>query len=155
MEKNVFSRILVPIDGSKCSLEAVEYAIDLAEKYNSELIVVHMVYYLSSHDYSNLVGLVTPSHIQHILDNAKKQSESWFEMITNKVQEKKLNLKLKTDVVSAISSVHGEIINYAETHKVDLIVIGSKGRAGIKKMLLGSVASGVVTYAHCPVMVIK
>lgn len=58
MEKNIFSRILVPIDGSKFSMEAAEYAIDLAEKYHSELIVVHMVYYLSSHDYSNLIDIL-------------------------------------------------------------------------------------------------
>jgi nucleotide-binding universal stress UspA family protein len=46
-------------------------------------------------------------------------------------------------------------VEYAEEHKIDLIVIGTKGRSGIKKMLLGSTASGVVTYAHCPVMVVK
>ena len=41
------------------------------------------------------------------------------------------------------------------SHNVDLIVIGTRGRSGFKKLLLGSVASGVVTYAHCPVMVVK
>ena len=47
------------------------------------------------------------------------------------------------------------IVEYADRHKTDLIVIGTKGLSGIKKMLLGSTASGVVTYAHCPVMVVK
>ena len=47
------------------------------------------------------------------------------------------------------------IVEYAEEHKMDLIVIGTKGLSGIKKMLLGSTASGVVTYAYCPVMVVK
>ncbi len=155
MEKNIFSRILVPIDGSKFSMEAAEYAIDLAEKYHSELIVVHMVYYLSSHDYSNLIGLATPNSIQLLLDNAKKHAESWFETITRIAREKNYTLKIKTDVVSAISSIHGEIINYAENKKVGLIVIGSRGKTGIKKMLMGSTASGVVTYAHCPVLVVK
>jgi nucleotide-binding universal stress UspA family protein len=46
-------------------------------------------------------------------------------------------------------------VEYAEEKKMDLIVIGSKGRSGIKRMLLGSIASGVVTYAHCPVLVVK
>lgn len=155
MEKNIFTRILVPIDGSKCSMEAAKYAIDLAEKYHSELIVVHMVYYLSSHDYSNLIGLATPNSIQLLLDNAKKHTESWFETITRVAREKNPTLKIKTDVVSAISSIHGEIINYAENKKVGLIVIGSRGKTGIKKMLMGSTASGVVTYAHCPVLVVK
>ena len=47
------------------------------------------------------------------------------------------------------------IVEYAEEHKIDLIVVGTRGMSGIKKMLLGSTASGVVTYAHCPVMVVK
>jgi nucleotide-binding universal stress UspA family protein len=46
-------------------------------------------------------------------------------------------------------------VNYAEEEKVDLITIGTRGRTGIIRMLLGSVASAVVTYAHCPVMVVK
>ncbi len=63
--------------------------------------------------------------------------------------------KLKTDVVIGISSVVKEIVDYAEKNRIDMIVIGSRGLSGIKKMLLGSVASGVVTYAHCPVLVAK
>jgi nucleotide-binding universal stress UspA family protein len=46
-------------------------------------------------------------------------------------------------------------VEYAEEKKIDLIVIGSKGMSGLKRMLLGSVASGVVTYADCPVLVVK
>ena len=47
------------------------------------------------------------------------------------------------------------IVDYAERENIDLIVIGTRGRTGIKQLLLGSVASDVVTYAHCPVMVVK
>jgi nucleotide-binding universal stress UspA family protein len=46
-------------------------------------------------------------------------------------------------------------VDYAEKEHIDLIVIGTRGRTGITRMLLGSVASGVVTYAHCPVLVVK
>jgi nucleotide-binding universal stress UspA family protein len=46
-------------------------------------------------------------------------------------------------------------VKYAEDKEIDLIVVGTRGRTGIKKILLGSVASGVVTYAHCPVIVVK
>jgi nucleotide-binding universal stress UspA family protein len=47
------------------------------------------------------------------------------------------------------------IVEYAERENIDLIVIGSRGLTGFRKLLLGSVASGVVTYAHCPVLVVK
>jgi nucleotide-binding universal stress UspA family protein len=49
----------------------------------------------------------------------------------------------------------GEIIQYADQENIDLIVIGTRGRSGVKKLLLGSTASGVVTYADCPVLVTK
>jgi nucleotide-binding universal stress UspA family protein len=51
--------------------------------------------------------------------------------------------------------VGSTIIDYAERENVDLIVVGTRERTGFKKMLLGSVASDVVTYAHCPIMVVK
>jgi nucleotide-binding universal stress UspA family protein len=47
------------------------------------------------------------------------------------------------------------IVNYAESQSIDLIVIGTRGRTGLRKMLLGSVASDVVTYTHCPVLVVR
>jgi nucleotide-binding universal stress UspA family protein len=49
----------------------------------------------------------------------------------------------------------GAITNHAEKENADLIIVGTRGRTGFKKILLGSVASGVVAYAHCPVMIIK
>jgi nucleotide-binding universal stress UspA family protein len=55
------------------------------------------------------------------------------------------------DVASAADS----IVNFAESKKADLIVIGTKGRTGLKRLLLGSVASGVVTHASCPVLVTR
>jgi nucleotide-binding universal stress UspA family protein len=47
------------------------------------------------------------------------------------------------------------MLEYVEEHNINLIVVGTRGRSGIKKMLLGSVASGLVTYASCPILVIK
>jgi nucleotide-binding universal stress UspA family protein len=52
-------------------------------------------------------------------------------------------------------NISGGIIDYVEDNNIDLIVIGSRGRSEFKKLLLGSVASHIVTYAHCPVLVVK
>ena len=46
-------------------------------------------------------------------------------------------------------------IDFAEKENIDLIVVGTRGRSGLKRLLLGSVASGIVNYAHCPVMIVK
>jgi nucleotide-binding universal stress UspA family protein len=65
-------------------------------------------------------------------------------------------VKLKSEIIEdPISRVGSAIVDYAEGENVDLIIIGSRGRSGFKKMLLESVASDVVTYAYCPVMVVK
>jgi len=51
--------------------------------------------------------------------------------------------------------IAGKIVEYAQQQNVDIIVVGTKGRSSFKRLLLGSVALGVVTYAHCPVMITK
>jgi nucleotide-binding universal stress UspA family protein len=61
---------------------------------------------------------------------------------------------LRTEIIGSLSTVGG-IVAFAEKDNVDLIVIGTRGRSGFTKLLLGSVALGVVTYAHCPVKVVK
>ncbi|MGA9942188.1 MAG: universal stress protein, partial [Nitrososphaeraceae archaeon] len=64
-------------------------------------------------------------------------------------------IQTEIKVIGGPSPVPDSIIIYAENENVDLIVVGTRGRSGFKKLLLGSVASKVVTYAHCPVLVVK
>ena len=64
-------------------------------------------------------------------------------------------MRVKTDVIDSPLQVVAAIVNYSDHEKEELIVIRTRGRSGISKMLLGSVASGVVTYACCPVVVVK
>ena len=59
------------------------------------------------------------------------------------------------ETILDVSSVADAIITYSERNNVDLIVIGTKGRTGLKKFLLGSVASGVISHANCPVLVVR
>ncbi|MDE1844926.1 MAG: universal stress protein, partial [Thaumarchaeota archaeon] len=81
------------------------------------------------------------------------ESKKWFEQISKKAKEG--GIEVKTEFLDAAPSIVGAITNYAENENVDLIIVGTRGRTGFKKILLGSVASGIVTYATCPVMVIK
>jgi nucleotide-binding universal stress UspA family protein len=69
-------------------------------------------------------------------------------------QQIRMNFGLEEFIVSKVTVV-STILDYAEEHNIDLIVVDTKGRSGITKMLLGSVASGLVTYALCPVLVNK
>jgi len=151
----LFSKILVPIDGSEPSFHAAQVAVNIANKFNSELIIIYVVVSPSKSEYANLTGLVTPKQIDMIIENAKNESKNWFKKIEDKVKEVNPNIKISTKVLLTGIAVYGEVIQFAQQENIDLIVIGTRGRSGIKKLLLGSTASGVVTYANCHVLVTK
>ena len=151
----LFSKILVPIDGSEPSFHAARIASNIADKFQSEIIVLYVVVSPSKSEYANLTGLVTPKQIDMIIENAKKESKNWFKRIEDMVKEENSNIKISPKVILTGVAVYGEVIQYAQQESIDLIVIGTRGRSGIKKLLLGSTASGVVTYANCPVLVTK
>jgi nucleotide-binding universal stress UspA family protein len=155
--KGKFSKILITVDGSEQSMDAADYAIVMAKKEdnNAQLIALHVLFSQTGYAYStNMFGLVTPSSINELLEDAKYEAQQWFDKIKEKLYENG-DIQLKTEVVVSPTSVVGAIVDYAEHENVDLIVIGSRGRSGFKKLLLGSTASGVVTYATCPVLVVK
>jgi nucleotide-binding universal stress UspA family protein len=144
-----FSKILVPVDGSEQSMRAVDYAIELAKKYHAELIALTVSHIpLSSYGFRS-----RPDTVKHEKEKETLESKEWFLNIEEAAKEN--NISLKTDLVDSQMSVEGTIVEYAESQHIDLIVLGTTGRSGFKKLLLGSVASGVVSYAACPVMVVK
>lgn len=154
MDKQDFGKILVAIDGSTHSIKAAKYAIDLASKYDSEIILLSVVpSRISVGDSSGIFGMVSESYLKKY----KEDSKIWFNEIIKESKNKNIDVesRIKTKVVTTPVSIVAGVLDYAIKEKVKLIIIGTRGRSGIKRMLLGSVASGVVTYAHCPVMVIK
>jgi len=150
-----FSKILVGIDGSEYSRNAVNYALDLAVKYDSELLLLAIVPSQVHHgDSSGVFGMVAPSYFNEY----KKEADKWFEEIINHISNETTidsSTRVKSDVITTPFSTPASILNYAEERDVDLIVIGTRGNSGLKKMLLGSVAADVVTYSYCPVLVVK
>ena len=90
-----------------------------------------------------------------IIENANQRARDWFNRIEDMIKVKNPNIKVSTKVILTGIAVYGEIIQYADQENIDLIVIGTRGKSGVKKLLLGSTDSGVVTYADCPVLVIK
>ena len=151
-----FTKILVCVDGSESSMRAADYAIEMAEKHESQMISLYVVVSQLGYAYSSgAFGLVTPNTINELLDKSKQEARKWFDEIEKKATAR--GIKVKTEMVASPTSIVPAIVDYAEKNKVDLIVTGTKGRrrSGFAKLLLGSVASGVVTYANCPVMVVK
>jgi nucleotide-binding universal stress UspA family protein len=144
----------VAVDGSKPSVDASVQAIDIAKKVGAELIALYVISPDTRYHYlEDTLTPKLPSAFKEVLMLAMQSGEKHVNNVREMAKQK--SVKVKTDVVVGISSVVKEIIEYAHKNKIDMIVIGSRGLSGFKKMMLGSVASGVVTYAHCPVLVAK
>jgi nucleotide-binding universal stress UspA family protein len=143
MSKNtdhpLISKILVAVDGSETSSKAAEMAIDLAEKHGADLIALF---------------IVAPNvNFSEVFYLAKENGQKIVDEVKNAALAKKLNVY--AEVLFDVGSVPKAIVEYAEKNNVNLIVIGTRGISGIKRMLVGSTASEVVKYSHCPIMVVK
>jgi nucleotide-binding universal stress UspA family protein len=153
MSSSAVHRILVPVDGSENAYRAASFTIDLAKRYGAELVVIHAMELNQCLSYLGVYGMPTPEIIQEMIDTAEKEACAWFDRIRKEADG--LGVEMKSEIIQAPLSLIGEIVSYADNNHIDLIVTGSRGRTGFKKLLLGSVASGIVTYAHCPVLGIK
>ncbi|WP_458746169.1 universal stress protein [Candidatus Nitrosocosmicus sp. T] len=155
MNNSIFSKILAPVDGSINSMKAIDYAVDLAEKYKGELIALHVLYSQTGFAFhkETVAGTITSSSLNDLNLEAKQEAEKGFKEINKRAE--KMNVQIKTEVVFTVISILEGILTYAEKENIDLIIIGSKGKSGWKKLIVGSVASGISTYAHCPILIVK
>lgn len=145
----MFKKILVPVDGSEGSWRALNTAVELGEKFDSELIVVNVI-----QPYNNAALLAVP------LDHATvSQGNSELEKIGDKVlemaQERLESYKGEKSFNLEIGHPSERIIALAKKAKADAIVIGSRGLSGIAEFFLGSVSSKVSQYADVPVLIVK
>ena len=141
-----FSRILVAVDGSQESSAAVDKAIRIAKNDNSELIAFNVLQL-------PVVSQYTPAVLGSALEKGTSDADELLGDVKKKAEEN--GIKVKTSMIRSFGSPASEIVSYAESEKVDLIVMGTKGRGKLKKILLGSTASGVVMNAPCTVMVVR
>jgi nucleotide-binding universal stress UspA family protein len=148
-----FSKIVVGVDGSEESMKAAEYAITIAKLYNAELNAITVLTSDIGYIYSSPGVESPPLTVKEIILLAGDEAKKWFDEIKEKANKK--GIQLKTEYIVAKKSLLNTILEYVEEHNINLVVVGTRGRSGIKKMLLGSIASGLVTYSPCPVLVIK
>ena len=147
-----YSKILIAVDGSDASMHAAAHAISLAEKYKAQLVILNVLDVYTLKQTSSSIIVSQTYGLKEVVEVMRLVQE-WVDKIKKEAEEK--NIQSKAEILELEKSVVATIVNYAESEKIDLIVVGTKGRSGLKKLLLGSVAEGVVTYAHCPVLVVK
>ena len=143
----MFKNILVPFDLSTQSTRAFKVALDIAKCRDSKITLLtclegdawHHKYYDARAD-------------SELIKKQKKVSQKYIEKLESLAE--KNNVSVKSQIITS-QSVVNDIVNYAKSRKYDLIVIGSHGRTGFDKLLLGSVANGVSQKTRCPVLLVK
>ncbi|WP_180014676.1 universal stress protein [Acinetobacter sp. YH16031] len=143
-----FEHILVPVDGSETSYAAVDKAVEIAKAFNSKVTVVQVLAldpyiaaeYITAAQTNDLVERARTA-ILKTLDEAKAKFAA-------------AGIDAETQLLEG-QVIYSEIVKAAESLNTDLIVIGSHGRTGFKKLFLGSVAQSILGQANVPVMVIR
>lgn len=136
-------------------MEAADYAIMLSTLHHTQIVLLHVLNVAEYYSSLQFFEVKQPIESKEIIEEAKKEANKWFNSVKKKMDEKLgTQTKIETHIIISQSTVKS-ILDFAEEKNVDLIVLGTRGRSGIKKLLLGSTASGIVTYSSCPVIVVK
>jgi len=139
----LFEKILVPLDGSECSMRALENAIQTAKKFNGKITLIH-VYSVSACKHASIYFDKCIQSIRKggtdILANGEKRGKAEGVQVKTLLKE---------------GHIVEEILKAAREGNFNLIVMGARGLSRIKEILMGSVSGGVTRHAPCPVLLVK
>jgi nucleotide-binding universal stress UspA family protein len=139
-------RILVPIDFSEHAEAVIEWAAHLAEEHGSQIILLH-VYHLPV-EFQQVEGAYLPADFwSSVKEDAKRTLAGYAE----RLRVRGLSVSELAREGYPATVIEEEV----ERQSADMIVIGTRGRTGLKHMLLGSIAERVVQKAPCPVLTVK
>ena len=141
------SRILVPVDLSDGSWGLIDYAIQLARPFNASIDVIN-VWEPPQYVAPDLLVAAPGWNAQSLEQMAVETSRRELDTLMRKVENPPVPMKHRVEVGEASST----ILRVAEEGHYDLIVMGTHGRRGLPRLLMGSVAQKVVARAHCPVV---
>ena len=144
MSKRGFSKVVVAVDGSEVSLRAAEHAARIAKHDGAELLALHVV---------PAPAFEVQGELADSYASARRNAKKWMKNVEDAAARN--GIGVKTEIVVGAYSVVDAILGYAETVKADLIVTGTRGTTPSRRILVGSVASGLVEYAGCAVLVIR
>ncbi|MHA3890966.1 universal stress protein [Acinetobacter sp. GXMZU3951] len=143
-----YHNILVPVDGSETSFAAVKQAAELAKVFGSKITVVQVL----ALDPYIAAEYITAAQTNDLIERARTSILSTLEEAKAKFSAE--GLDVETRLLEG-QVIHQEIINAAKDTNADLIVIGSHGRTGLKKLFLGSVAQNILGDTGVPVLVVR
>lgn len=150
------NKILMAVDNSGYKDKVISFAITLAKALGADLTAIHVIDKYSLGITGELMGYYrggkngTYRGYENVL---KEQAQKL--LAEAEILGKREGIRVNTEVLIHASSVTEEIIDYAKSKNMDLIVIGTKGMTGPAKFLMGGVASNVVAHAQCPVLAVR
>ena len=139
----MYDEILVPTDGSPAATAALDHAIDLAETYGARLHTLYVV------DASSFASIDAGSDM--VIDALEEEGERAVE----EVRERAEAAGIETEAHVASGTAYRSILDYIDSEGVDLVVMGTHGRRGVERFLLGSVTERVVRSADVPVLTVR
>jgi len=136
-------KILVPVDGSESSMRAAAYAAELAKAMNSEILLIHC--------HKSFPVVLGEPYFQKAVDKIIKKSDALLEPYRKMLQDS--GVAFADKILEGPAA--GAICEVAKIEKIDLIIMGSRGRSDLEGLLLGSCTHRVLSMALCPVLVVK
>ncbi|WP_310256073.1 universal stress protein [Fictibacillus barbaricus] len=152
----LYRKILVAIDGSEGSIEALRNGSEIAKNSGAELTLLHVMHESPLPLYGGVypLSVASTSMVREEVIEAEKAEQTHGEEILHKAQ-----MQVPPEVETRTALLNGApsdtICAYAERYNIDLIVIGSRGLTGLKKFVLGSVSQKVLHDANVPVLITK
>ncbi len=139
----LFKKILIPTDGSEYTKAAVSKGLEMAKATGAEVTALYVV------DQTSFINFPMDSTIISVYTLLEREGEEAMDYV--KKEAETLGVKLTTRIEEGSPS--RKIVDLSAEH--DLVVMGTLGRTGFSKLLLGSVAERVVRFAKCPVLVVR
>ncbi len=144
-------RILVPTDFSEYSDNALRYAIDIARQYAAKVFLLHVID--ENIQQCTFEYCLTDDVMKQIEQEGKIRSADKLREEIERVEKNNADVAIEAIIKHGIP--YDDILREQEEKDIDLIVIASHGRTGIKRILIGSVAEKVIRAAKCPVMLLR
>lgn len=141
----LFSKVLVPIDGSDNSFRALDAALLLSEKLGAKVTAVHVM------EDVPVLHIESEKLLRKLLEDYKKENQ----LILTKCSEIANNKGIKIETKLLQGNPSSVIIDYCENEKQDIIIMGSRGMGKFKELVLGSVSNKVLHHSSCPVMIVR
>jgi nucleotide-binding universal stress UspA family protein len=141
----LFSKILVPVDGSDISYRALDSALFFSERLGSKITAIHIIEKVPT------VYIQSQKLLDEILETHKNESQKILDECSSIASKKRITI----NTILLEGNPASTILEFSQMEKYEVIIIGSRGMGHFKELILGSVSSKILHHSLCPVLLIR